>query len=124
MRVEWFRGRERFRRYQEEVLLLRREIASTLLYYHAQSNSWKKLAESEGQGRQDGYKSYCLCQSDVFAGLAVDGYMRCIQPLNVSSSTLSGAISPTSAFQVTPALSICMRVVALLQPLRNTQVPA
>ncbi|KDN33781.1 hypothetical protein RSAG8_13130, partial [Rhizoctonia solani AG-8 WAC10335] len=32
--VEWFRGRERFRRWREEVLWLRRELASTLFDYH------------------------------------------------------------------------------------------
>jgi hypothetical protein len=124
MRVEWFRGRERFRRFKEEVLLLRREIASTLLYYHARSTSWKTLAESQTHSHQDGYIRYCYRQSDVFVGLAVDGYMRCIEPLTVSSSALRGALLPTVSIQALPELPICTRVIALLHPLCITQVPS
>ncbi|KDN33011.1 hypothetical protein RSAG8_13900, partial [Rhizoctonia solani AG-8 WAC10335] len=38
--VEWFRGHERFRRWREEVLWLRRELASTLFDYH---HRWEHL---------------------------------------------------------------------------------
>ncbi|KAG8763025.1 hypothetical protein FRC11_006400 [Ceratobasidium sp. 423] len=81
---EWFRGRERYRRWEEEVLWLRREIASTLFSYYAHSDEWMSRSQSNYAELNEGYKSYCLRQSDLYLGLMISGYQRVEHVLKAS----------------------------------------
>ncbi|EUC56773.1 hypothetical protein RSOL_196120 [Rhizoctonia solani AG-3 Rhs1AP] len=76
IRVEWFRGRERFKRWKEEVFWLQRELASTLFDFHSRSQTWESLSSSAYATRNPGYLSYCLRQRDVYHQLLVDGFIR------------------------------------------------
>ncbi|KDN34713.1 hypothetical protein RSAG8_12214, partial [Rhizoctonia solani AG-8 WAC10335] len=76
IRVEWFRGRERFRRWKEEELWLRRELASTMFSFRHMKESWKDLSKSDYARINPGYRSYCIRQSDVYHGLLVGGLRR------------------------------------------------
>ncbi|EUC61585.1 hypothetical protein RSOL_400650 [Rhizoctonia solani AG-3 Rhs1AP] len=83
IRVEWFRGRERFRRWQEEVLWLRRELASTLFSFAHSKDTWSKLSQSAYAGVHPGYRSYSRRQSDVYHGLLVSGLRKGLLVLKV-----------------------------------------
>ncbi|KAG8731041.1 hypothetical protein FRC11_005277 [Ceratobasidium sp. 423] len=97
IRVEWFRGRERYRRWEEEVLWLRREIASTLFSYNSYSIEWMRRLESDYADLHNGYKAYCLRQSDLYLGLMISGYKRAEHVL-----------------KVLPPMAICQRAIAEL----------
>ncbi|KDN48838.1 hypothetical protein RSAG8_02825, partial [Rhizoctonia solani AG-8 WAC10335] len=92
IRVEWFRGREHYRRWQEEDCWLRREIASMLFSFKESSEVWTNHALSDYAKRNAGYQSYCYRQSDIFLGLLTNGLGRSEEPLNA-----------------TPSLEICRR---------------
>ncbi|EUC59034.1 hypothetical protein RSOL_293350 [Rhizoctonia solani AG-3 Rhs1AP] len=85
IRVEWFRGRERFHRWQEEVVWLRREIASTLLDYRARSDEWLARAESNYSFVNSGYRAYCHRQADIWNELLEDMFHRSLVPLQVGN---------------------------------------
>ncbi|KDN34716.1 hypothetical protein RSAG8_12217, partial [Rhizoctonia solani AG-8 WAC10335] len=76
IRVEWFCGRECFRRWKEEELWLRRELASTMFSFRHMKESWKDLSKSDYARINPGYRSYCIRQSDVYHGLLVGGLRR------------------------------------------------
>ncbi|KAG8682023.1 hypothetical protein FRC11_000358, partial [Ceratobasidium sp. 423] len=75
--VEWFRGRERYRRWREEELWLRRELASTLFTFKSMADAWQARSQGEHSKWLPGYRSYCIRQRDVFHGLLESGFLRC-----------------------------------------------
>ncbi|QRV88403.1 hypothetical protein RhiJN_16421 [Ceratobasidium sp. AG-Ba] len=75
-RVEWFRGRERYRRWQEEVLWLEREAASIVLDFQSRSEYWERLSHSNHAGVNAGYQSYCVRQRDVWFTMRQDAKNR------------------------------------------------
>ncbi|CAE6478744.1 unnamed protein product, partial [Rhizoctonia solani] len=79
IRVEWFRGRERFCRWKEEELWLRRELASTMFSFRHMKESWKDLSKSDYARINPGYRSYCIRQSDVYHGLLTTEMLRSIK---------------------------------------------
>ncbi|KAG8755687.1 hypothetical protein FRC11_005876, partial [Ceratobasidium sp. 423] len=97
IRVEWFRGRERYRRWREEVLWLRREIASTLFDYKHQSDEWSARASSDYATQNPGYHAYCIRQADTYHGLLADGFRRSQDALTAS-----------------PPMAICTRAIKSL----------
>ncbi|KAG8727729.1 hypothetical protein FRC11_012588, partial [Ceratobasidium sp. 423] len=97
IRVEWFRGRERYRRWEEEVLWLRQEISSVLFSYHSYSKEWLVRSESSYADLLDGYKAYCLRQRDLYLGLMITGYKQA-----------------EAALKASPSMPICDRAIAEL----------
>ncbi|KAG8687643.1 hypothetical protein FRC11_006867 [Ceratobasidium sp. 423] len=83
IRVEWFHGQERFRRWKEEEQWLQHKIASTLFNYHSRSKAWEELSQSNYVQCTPSYQQYCLRQSDVFYGLLLDGLKECQGPLRL-----------------------------------------
>lgn len=83
MRVEWFRGRERYKRWEEEEKLLRREMASVILDFSARSQAWDTLATSQHAGFNQGYAAYCKRQRDIWHELREDVSARCKAALMV-----------------------------------------
>ncbi|CAE6457347.1 unnamed protein product [Rhizoctonia solani] len=95
LRVQWFRGRARFQRWQEEVHWLQREAASIILDFRSRSEMW---AERSRMTQHNGWKCYGLRQSRFWSNLAKNAYGRLIKPVKDGST-----VSYTQA--------ICQRVV-------------
>ncbi|KDN41824.1 hypothetical protein RSAG8_07195, partial [Rhizoctonia solani AG-8 WAC10335] len=116
IRVEWFRGRERYRRWREEELWLRRELASTLYSFQHMQESWKDLSTNDCAKANPGYRSYCIRQSDMYQGLlhcakANPGYRSyCIRQSDMYQGLLrSGFRRGVSFLQDRPDIKICAR---------------
>jgi hypothetical protein len=103
-RVEWFRGRERFRRWREEEQLLKRELASVLLDFGARSNAWATKSLSDFANVNAGYRAYCLRQKDCWWTLCQDGFVRGRDILEVGSR---------AAFKLRFSCSLCLKRVRL-----------
>ncbi|KAG8685134.1 hypothetical protein FRC08_013283 [Ceratobasidium sp. 394] len=85
-RVEWFRGRERYKRWQEEVAWLQREVASVILDFDSRAQEWNRLANSNHAGTNGGYKSYCIRQRDAWTSMCTDAYSRATHILRSASN--------------------------------------
>ncbi|KAF8598254.1 hypothetical protein BDV93DRAFT_561517 [Ceratobasidium sp. AG-I] len=80
IRVEWFRARERYKRWQEEVEWLQREFATTILDFECRAQIWLKLSEEHtGSGRS----AYARRQARVWFALRDDAYDRGSEILKV-----------------------------------------
>jgi hypothetical protein len=84
-RVEWFRGRERYLRWQEEEMWLRRELSSVIFDFQARSDEWKGRSESDDARFNAGYKAYCLRQRDIWISMRQDIFSRGQHILQVES---------------------------------------
>ncbi|KAF8603735.1 hypothetical protein BDV93DRAFT_556113 [Ceratobasidium sp. AG-I] len=82
-RVEWFRGRERFRRWQEEELILRREMATVVFDFEHRRQQWIGRSVTSHADYNAGYKSYCLKQADLWLSLRQDAFSRVQQSLQL-----------------------------------------
>ncbi|KAG9077610.1 hypothetical protein FS749_010474 [Ceratobasidium sp. UAMH 11750] len=85
-RVEWFRGCERYKRWQEEVAWLQREVASVILDFDSRAQEWNRLANSNHAGTNGGYKSYCIRQRDAWTSMCTDTYSRATHILRSASN--------------------------------------
>ncbi|KAG8789237.1 hypothetical protein FRC12_013730 [Ceratobasidium sp. 428] len=75
-RLEWFRGRERYKRWREEEKFLRREMASVILDFCSRSEAWAALATSNDVKLRHGYRAYCMRQRDVWKQLSENAFDR------------------------------------------------
>ncbi|KAG9082392.1 hypothetical protein FRC06_005092, partial [Ceratobasidium sp. 370] len=78
MKVEWFRSRERFRRWEEELKLLKREMVMSYRSFKTYQDIWAFKAlpsSSEGQGMSQ----YALARSTFFRKLAEQLLDTCIE---------------------------------------------
>jgi hypothetical protein len=73
LRIEWFKSRERFKRWEEEVFWLQREATSVILSFHAQGSCW--LAKAHETPGQD-WQAYCKRQHSVWNKLATHAYTQ------------------------------------------------
>ncbi|QRV91950.1 hypothetical protein RhiJN_19968 [Ceratobasidium sp. AG-Ba] len=95
-RVEWFRGRERYKRWEEEALWLRREIASVILDFDRRAQVWNARASSDAGKRSMGYRAYSIRQRDAWTSLRQDALDRAKHMLTAR-----------------PSMAICDRVISL-----------
>ncbi|KAG9075734.1 hypothetical protein FS749_012572 [Ceratobasidium sp. UAMH 11750] len=72
MRVEWFRGRARYQRWEEEVLILRREMASVLFSFHAEEEKWAQRQRTVEASFDRGYQSFCCQEIGMWRDLRED----------------------------------------------------
>ncbi|KAF8604847.1 hypothetical protein BDV93DRAFT_418974, partial [Ceratobasidium sp. AG-I] len=66
IKVEWFLARERYRRWDEEILWLKREVASTVLTFKHHQRNWNRRADEAFQRTKLGYWSYCNRQARLW----------------------------------------------------------
>ncbi|KAG8680437.1 hypothetical protein FRC09_018235, partial [Ceratobasidium sp. 395] len=66
LRVEWFKGRERYLRWEEEIQWTTREAASVILAFDSRAKDWLDKA---GAHASAGWRAYCLRQSRNFQRL-------------------------------------------------------
>ncbi|KAG8695943.1 hypothetical protein FRC11_001090 [Ceratobasidium sp. 423] len=72
LRTEWFRSRERYKRWQEQLILLKREMVMGIRYNLKQREIWKWKAEQPGVTA--GMMSYGLTKSEWFGNVAASLY--------------------------------------------------
>ncbi|KDN41570.1 hypothetical protein RSAG8_07371, partial [Rhizoctonia solani AG-8 WAC10335] len=78
VRVQWFRARARFERWQEEVYWLQHEAASMVLDFQQRSHTW---AEHSKASSNAGWRCYSSRQADLWSSLSKDAYTRLTQPI-------------------------------------------
>lgn len=71
-RVEWFRARERFRRWDEEVMILRREMGTVLFDFEHRRKTWTDRSQGNHAQFHAGYQSYCVKQAELWLSLHRD----------------------------------------------------
>ncbi|KAG8719736.1 hypothetical protein FRC09_010686 [Ceratobasidium sp. 395] len=64
LKTEWFRSRERFRRWEEQLVLLKREMVMTIRSFLIRDGIWKLKAGSVGSS--PGMQGYALRQSGFY----------------------------------------------------------
>ncbi|QRV88425.1 hypothetical protein RhiJN_16443 [Ceratobasidium sp. AG-Ba] len=62
LKVEWFRGKARYERWEEEVEILKREMASVLFSFDSEANKWKELRNTMEASFDNGYSLFCSQQ--------------------------------------------------------------
>ncbi|KAG8709320.1 hypothetical protein FRC09_000733 [Ceratobasidium sp. 395] len=88
-RVEWFRGKARYERWQEEAMILRREMASVLFSFSHEANEWQKRRATTKASFSAGYRSYCNQQTEMWRQLQKDAASRFAAALN-EATTMNG----------------------------------
>ncbi|EUC58285.1 hypothetical protein RSOL_246680, partial [Rhizoctonia solani AG-3 Rhs1AP] len=68
LRVEWFRSRERYKRWHEQLILLKREMTMTLRTFRTREEIWKWKAHNGNI--PPGMRCYALKQSKFYGALA------------------------------------------------------
>lgn len=84
--MEWFRSRERFRRWEEEEMILRREMATVIFDFEYRRNQWEQRARGSPAKDGLGYQAYCCKQAALWLELRIDAFNRVKSRLMVSSS--------------------------------------
>ncbi|KEP46268.1 hypothetical protein V565_208720, partial [Rhizoctonia solani 123E] len=79
LRTEWFRSRERYKRWEEQLILLKREMVMGIRSFlkHREIWAWKAVQPSTTPGMQ----GYALARAEWFKDLAVAMYKSCRQSL-------------------------------------------
>ncbi|QRV96331.1 hypothetical protein RhiJN_24349 [Ceratobasidium sp. AG-Ba] len=72
LKVEWFRARQRARQWEEELMILKREIVMTLKSFQYEQGIW--AARSKQPGLSHGMSAYALKKSKFFERLALDAW--------------------------------------------------
>ncbi|KAF8595260.1 hypothetical protein BDV93DRAFT_515123 [Ceratobasidium sp. AG-I] len=72
IKVEWFLARERYRQWDEEILWLNQEVASTVLTFKHHQRNWNRRADEAFQRTKLGYWSYCNRKARLWRTLRVD----------------------------------------------------
>ncbi|KAG9075323.1 hypothetical protein FS749_013019, partial [Ceratobasidium sp. UAMH 11750] len=78
MKVEWFRSRERFRRWEEELKLLKREMVMTYRSFKTQQDIWAFKA-LPSNSKEPGMSQYALARSAFFQKLAEQLLNTCME---------------------------------------------
>jgi hypothetical protein len=79
--VEWFRSRERYTRWEEELKLLKREMVMSYRTFGTFRDIWDYKAQSKSNS--PGMTSYALAKSDFFRKLAVQLLETCLEHIKV-----------------------------------------
>lgn len=69
LRTEWFRSRERYKRWEEQLFLVKREMTMTIRTFRKREEIWEWKAESDRA--TPGMRGYALKQSRFFSELAL-----------------------------------------------------
>ncbi|KAG9086332.1 hypothetical protein FRC06_003144, partial [Ceratobasidium sp. 370] len=74
LKVEWFRARQRAIQWEEELILLKREIVMTLKTFQYEQQKWEKM--SMQPALHPGMREYALRKSRFFGQLAYDAHLH------------------------------------------------
>ncbi|KAG9098113.1 hypothetical protein FS749_004659 [Ceratobasidium sp. UAMH 11750] len=72
MKVEWFRGKARYERWEEEVMILRREMASVVLSFNHEAENWIQRQATVEATFAPGYRAFCTQQATMWQSLRDD----------------------------------------------------
>ncbi|KAF8596303.1 hypothetical protein BDV93DRAFT_563440 [Ceratobasidium sp. AG-I] len=92
IKVEWFLARERYRRWDEEVLWLKREAASVIYDFEHRRRSWTKSAQEAKDINRLGLWGYCNRQAHLWNNLREDAVQRTYHMLEHSTGDRNLAI--------------------------------
>lgn len=93
MRVEWFRGRARYERWEEEEQILCREMASVVQTFDAAHKDWLSKADSDFAAFAAGYRAYCSQQSNMWCCLRDDALLHFLPALKASLLPIPGSLN-------------------------------
>ncbi|KAG9098695.1 hypothetical protein FS749_003182 [Ceratobasidium sp. UAMH 11750] len=82
MKVEWFRGKARYERWEEEVTILQREMASVLFSFDYEAERWVQRGASVEAMFAPGYCAFCIQQAFMWRSLrdhAVQQFRNALQ---------------------------------------------
>lgn len=82
-------ARERYRRWDEEILWLKREVASTVLTFEHHQRNWSQRAAEAFERSRLGYWGYCNRQARLWCALRDDAAHRGCDVLKVSETYAS-----------------------------------
>jgi hypothetical protein len=71
LRVEWFKSRERYKRWEEETLWLQRETASVILTFHARSLFWQSKVHEDSS---PDWQAYCRRQQGIWTNIRKNAF--------------------------------------------------
>jgi hypothetical protein len=71
LRVEWFRARERYCRWNEEIHWLQREAASVVLTFRSHKLEWLSRAHVS---KQHAWRAYCFRKSEMWQELLIHAF--------------------------------------------------
>ncbi|KAG8707563.1 hypothetical protein FRC08_000418 [Ceratobasidium sp. 394] len=74
--VEWFRGKARYERWEEEVKILEREMASVLFSFNAEIQRWTNRATTLEASFNQGYQSFCQQQASMWRIMHADAVLK------------------------------------------------
>ncbi|KDN34269.1 hypothetical protein RSAG8_12640, partial [Rhizoctonia solani AG-8 WAC10335] len=79
LRTEWFRSRERYKRWEEQLILLKREMVMGIRSFlkHREIWTWKAVQPNTTPGMQ----AYALARAEWFKDLAISMYGSCRKSL-------------------------------------------
>ncbi|QRW00967.1 hypothetical protein RhiJN_28985 [Ceratobasidium sp. AG-Ba] len=92
MKVEWFRGKARYERWEEEVRILPREMASVLFSFEQEAKAWMKRRDSVDAAFDKGYHSYCNQQVAMWESLRDDASLQ-FRPRILAASNTDPTVS-------------------------------
>lgn len=81
LKTEWFRSRERYKRWQEQLILLKREMVMTIRSFQKYEELWQWKAHSPGI--TPGMRAYASGRAKFFAQLAHQMLVACHKQLFV-----------------------------------------
>ncbi|QRV92568.1 hypothetical protein RhiJN_21732 [Ceratobasidium sp. AG-Ba] len=95
LKVEWFRSRERYKRWKEEVDWIERESASLLLYLHSKSLEWLSRGAIVSSASE---RAFCLRTSSKFSQERKAQLHQCVVGyiLNSSNADLHSMMEDTT----------------------------
>ncbi|EUC54721.1 hypothetical protein RSOL_068660 [Rhizoctonia solani AG-3 Rhs1AP] len=82
LKTEWFRARQRYRQWEEELKLVKREMVMTVRSYEHRASVWDR--KSQANSLNNGMAEYAARRSDYFSRLAKGAASTCMEYINVS----------------------------------------
>ncbi|KAG8765304.1 hypothetical protein FRC12_007567 [Ceratobasidium sp. 428] len=89
LKTEWFRSRERYKRWEEQLVLLKREMVMTIRLFRMREGMWKLKASSTDS--TPGMRGYALQQSAFYREHALRALQAFRDNLNDDIVTLKWA---------------------------------
>lgn len=86
LKTEWFRARQRYMQWEEELKILKREMIMTIRDFSIRSEIWKAKADLQSSSGLVTFGSieYARRKSDFYAQLRQDALAQCLPLIKVS----------------------------------------
>ncbi|EUC58248.1 hypothetical protein RSOL_241280, partial [Rhizoctonia solani AG-3 Rhs1AP] len=97
LRTEWFRARQRYKQWEEELKLLKREMVMTIRQFSSYFNIW--LFKSNCEGLTPGMSEYAARKSDFYFELQAEAIRQCLPLIKDPIVELKWASAWVSTFE-------------------------